>query len=160
MLWKSWNPRKKSKMLATNLRFSVTSGGKLVLNTQSKSGDELLLVGLEKPLPLTLNEGADYVTGWEDGIVDGTAVPITHLSVESELLGTDDGFDLQRLSLLRYRVASQALLTMPGREAGYRAERIEIRAERIERELEGVKDLLMSTETPIINEVRMVDVGE
>jgi len=123
-------------------------------------------VGLLKPLPLTLNEGADWVTGWVNGISDEGdpsyvgPVVVTHLSVEAEMLGTDDGFNIQRESLLRYRVASQAMLTLPGRESGIRADKMEIRAERIERELEGVRDLLMSTETPLINETKVVDVGD
>ncbi|MHA1663926.1 MAG: hypothetical protein ACTSXE_05025 [Candidatus Thorarchaeota archaeon] len=117
-------------------------------------------------MPLSLNEGADWVTGWIDGISDdedpsyvGPAT-ITHIAEGDELLGADDGFDTQREALLRYRVASQALLTLPGREAGIRSDKMEVRAERIEREMEGVKDLLMSSETPIINEVRVVDVGQ
>lgn len=143
----------RSHIRDTNLKWSVTTGGKLVLNTQSNSGDELLLVGMEKPLPLTLDEGADNVTGDNE-------TTVTHISVESDLFGTDDGFDIQRLSLLRYRVASQALLTLVGREAGIRADKMEARAERIEAELEGVKDWLMSYETPITNETKVIEVGE
>ena len=123
-------------------------------------------MGMMKPLPLTLNEGADWVTGWIGGISDDQdpsfvgPETITHVAEGDELFGTDDGFDIQREALLRYRVASQALLTLPGRDASIKAEKLEVRAERIEHEMEGVKDLLMSSETPIINEVRVVDVGE
>lgn len=126
----------------TNLRWSIV-GGVLTLNTRTSTEDEIKVVAFQKPLMVTLDE---------EGLDSATEHDITN-----ELFGTDDGFNTQRDSLLKYRVAYQALLSIPGRDATIRSNGLEANALRIEHEMNGVFEL-MTYDTPVINEVKVVDV--
>lgn len=124
------------------MRWSVV-GNALTLNVGTSTDDEITVVATQRTLPLTL---------------DDNAAAADFSTIDDEVFGTDDGFNLQRESLLKLRVANQCMMTLPGRDNMYRANKLEAKAELVEHEMHAVYEDLRTTETPIINETRVVDV--
>lgn len=84
-------------------------------------------------------------------------LPLTMATLSSEIFAEDDGLNTQREGLLRYRVAVAVAESLGDR--GLRmADRYERRAERIERELEGALDNLVTADRRAVGRgVRVLD---